>query len=387
MENLILQSNSILAKVNSKFVRYLYKDINWDRRIVGILGSVGVGKTTMLLQRMKSHHNKDECLYVKADDLYFTDSSLYELARRFNAYGGRYLYIDELHKYPDWAKNLKMMCEFLPNLKVVVAGSVMLNLKVELASLGKRVLSYRLNGLSFREYLNLKKGCSYPSYSLQQILHGEVIIEELPLPLFKQYLDDGYYAFCKESNYLERLLAAVNTALEVDIPTQVGMNSGTSRKLMKLLYVISRNVPFRPNVTQLAKATGIHRNLLNEYLYYLEASGLITQLREQGNASKVLSKTENVFLQNPNLIKAISPREAHIGNIRDTFFLDQLQVKHRVWASKQADFQVDKYLFDLEGMDITQREVADEKGLYFVKDDIEYGYKNVVPLWQLGFNY
>lgn len=389
MEQLNERYRSLLQEADTSFVRYLHDKVNWKARMVAIVGERGVGKTTMLFQHIKLHNNPDNTLFVSADDLYFADNRLYDLASMFYKNGGLHLYIDEIHKYPEWSKELKMMYDSFPKLQIVFTGSSILDIYKGTDDLSRRALVYVMHGLSFREYLNFAKGYDFPAYNLGQILAGKVQLPGIdhPLPLFKEYLTNGYYPFFNDVEYLQRLKSILNVTLETDIPIYAKMNVSTARKLKQLLFIISQSVPFKPNYSKIANMMGSNRNQLGDFMVYLEKAGMVMQLRNQPSGIRELGKVEKVYLGNTNLIYAIADNRPDIDNLRETFFLSQLKVNHAVTASNRADFVVDGRTFEIGGQNKKRKQIAGLDDAYIVKDDIEYAYQNTIPLWAFGFNY
>lgn len=389
MEQLFERFRRLLNITNTSYLRYLHNEIDWSARMIGIVGARGVGKTTMLLQHIKLYHSLDDTLFVNADDLYFTEHRLFDLASDFYKNGGKHLYIDEVHKYQEWSKELKMIYDYFPDFQVVFTGSSILDIYKGNADLSRRVLSYFLPGLSFREYLVLSRGVHFPSYSLQEILEHKVEIPGIdrPLPLFKEYLQNGYYPFFNDPGVDQRLRNIINLSVENDIPMYAGMNVATTKKIRQLLYVIVQSVPFKPNFTKIGQIIDIHRNQVTDFLYYLEKAGIISQLRNNTGGIRLLGKIEKIYLDNTNLIYALAENKPNIGNIRETFFLSQMKVRNQVVSSDKSDFEIDGYTFEVGGSGKQQKQIQGIEKAFIVKDDIEYGYKNTIPLWTLGFNY
>lgn len=389
MEQLFERFRRLLNITNTSYLRYLHNEIDWSARMIGIVGARGVGKTTMLLQHIKLYHSLDDTLFVNADDLYFTEHRLFDLASDFYKNGGKHLYIDEVHKYQEWSKELKMIYDYFPDFQVVFTGSSILDIYKGNADLSRRVLSYFLPGLSFREYLVLSRGVHFPSYSLQEILEHKVEIPGIdrPLPLFKEYLQNGYYPFFNDPGVDQRLRNIINLSVENDIPMYAGMNVATTKKIRQLLYVIAQSVPFKPNFTKIGQIIDIHRNQVTDFLYYLEKAGIISQLRNNTGGIRLLGKIEKIYLDNTNLIYALAENKPNIGNIWETFFLSQMKVRNQVVSSDKSDFEIDGYTFEVGGSGKQQKQIQDIEKAFIVKDDIEYGYKNTIPLWTLGFNY
>lgn len=387
MDDLKLLYRKLLEQTDTRFVRYLQHSIDWNSRIISVVGARGTGKTTLLLQHIKNNLDTNKALFVNADDFYFSDNKLFHLAEEFLKFGGKHLFIDEIHKYKDWSREIKMMYDFLPDLQVVFTGSSILDIYKGQADLSRRVLSYYMHGLSFREYLNLKLNKDYSTYSFEQIRNNEVKIDEKPLPLFKEYLETGYYPFFLEDNYTERLKNVINQTLEVDIPSFTDMNASTARKLKQLLYIVAESVPFKPNFTKIGEHIGAHRNQVAEYLVYLEQAGLINRLLDDNKGMRALGKVQKLYLNNTNMCKAIGAHNSNLGNMRETVFFNQVKLKLDVIASAQADFQVDAFTFEVGGKNKKQTQLKGATQGYLVKDDIEYGIGNIIPLWAFGFMY
>ena len=380
-----------LKTVSTDFVRYLYDQINWDSQLIVIMGARGVGKTTMVLQRILMTDAKKESLYISADNTFFAGNTLYDIATKFSQEGGKVLYIDEVHKYQDWSKEVKMMYDFLPDLKVVITGSSILELiRGTDADLSRRAIRYKLEGLSFREYLNFSFGLNIPAYSLEDILNGKVELPEevkYPLAHFKEYLTKGYFPFFKQDDYYQRLENVINQTMEVDIPAYARMNVSTARKLKQLLYVISRSVPFKPNFTEIGRAISSDRGIVADHMVYMEKSTLIRQLNCAPDGMDLVQKVDKIYLGNTCFIYALADENPEIGNIRETFFYCAMCVNHKVTSSLAADFIVKGHTFEVGGKSKKQKQIKNVNDAFVVKDDIENAYMNIIPLWTFGFNY
>ncbi|MFW5889974.1 MAG: ATP-binding protein [Marinilabiliaceae bacterium] len=389
MDKLFEYFFKLLKETDTRFFRYIYTDINWNNRMIGLTGPRGVGKTTLILQHIKRNLTSADTLYVSAEDFYFADNRLLDLADAFVKRGGKNLFIDEIHKYSDWAKELKLIYDYHADLKIVFTGSSVLDLKKGSSDLSRRAIMYHMQGLSFREYLQLFHQISAPSYSLDEILQHKVDLPEVehPLPLFDEYLKRGYYPFAMEEDFEMRLQQVVNQTLETDIPFYAGMNVSTGRKLKQLLSIIAQSVPFKPNMTKIASALSASRNRIADYCLYIEEAGMIAQLRNSTGGIKGLGKVDKIYLDNTNLIYILASENANVGNVRETFFFNQLRVKHDVIVSPVADFFVDEYTFELGGKNKGMKQVQEVDNAYVVKDDIEQGFLNTIPLWQFGFLY
>ena len=389
MEHLIANFNRLLQLTNSNFRRYIYNKINWHGRLVGIVGARGVGKTTLMLQYIKQNLDTKSALYVNAEDFYFASHRLSDLADEFCKMGGKYLFVDEVHRYEGWSRELKLIYDYHPELYVVFSGSSVLDINKGVTSdLSRRAVIYTLYGLSFREYLELFEGITTRTYSLDEVLSHKVKASHdfRPLALFKKYLESGYYPFALEDSYQEKLRNIVTKTLETDIPEYANMNVSTGRKLKRLMAVIAQSVPFKPNMTTLSEVLGISRNNVADYLLYIEEAGLITQLRNQTGGIRSLGKVNKIYLENTNLVYALTGN-VDIGNVRETFFMNQLRVVADPITSPVSDFLVDDMTFEVGGHGKRQKQIKDVQKGFVVKDDIERGGLNIIPLWQFGMLY
>lgn len=391
MEQLIVNYKRILKLTTSGFHRYLYNKVNWNGRLVGIVGARGVGKTTMILQYIKEHLDVNTTLYVNAEHLYFASHTLFDLADEFSKMGGKYLVVDEVHRYEGWSRELKLIYDYHPELHVIFSGSSVLDINKGVQSdLSRRAVVYTMYGLSFREYLELFENIKVDIYTLEEVLSNKIELDESfrPLVYFRKYLEKGYYPFAIEDDYEEKLANVVTKTLETDIPEYANMNVSTGRKLKKLMTVIAESVPFKPNMVTLAEVLGVSRNNVADYLLYIEEAGLITQLRDQTGGVRSLGKVDKVYLENTNLIYTLARKEnAEIGNVRETFFMNQLRVVNDPIVSPVSDFLVNGITFEIGGRNKKQKQIKDVENAYIVKDDIEYGSLNIIPLWQFGLLY
>ncbi len=357
--------------------------------MLGLVGPRGVGKTTLVLQHMKNSLDLDKSLYISADQLYFGNHSLVETADKFSKMGGQYLFIDEVHRYQGWSVELKEIYDSFRDLRVVFTGSSILDIFRGVSDLSRRAPIYSMQGLSFREYLKMFHQIETPVVTLAQVLSNQARVAgvEHPLPLFRQYLQNGYYPFGREKDFSLMLAQVVVQTMESDIPQFAGLNASAGVRLKKLLMVLAESVPFKPQMTTLAQVTGISRNDIPDYLYYMERAGLIAQLRDGTAGVRGLGKLEKIYLDNPNLFYALAENRPNIGSVRETFFFNQLRVGHHVKASKTSDFEIEGKTFEVGGAAKGKKQIANVPEGYVVKDDIEYGYSNVIPLWAFGLLY
>jgi predicted AAA+ superfamily ATPase len=389
METLYQKFEILLQNTPTDFKRYLFDKIAWNSRMIGVVGARGVGKTTMIMQYIKLNLNTKKALYVSADDMYFTENKLSELAYNFYINNGEYLYIDEIHKYPNWSRELKNIYDSYPSLKIVFTGSSVLDILKGTSDLSRRAIIYKLQGLSFREYLNYFHQHQIEEFTLQQIIENDFKLKDIqhPIPLFKDYLKRGYYPFAKENELEIRLGQIIVQTLELDIPQYANLNISTSRKLKRLLSIIAESVPFKPNFSKIAEILGISRNSLDDYFLFMEQAGLIAQLRDETNGIRGLGKVDKVYLDNPNIIYNLVGNKSNIGNVRETYFLNQMRVNNDVISSKKVDFNIEDFHFEVGCENKKQKQLEQNVKSFIVKDDIEFGYQNVIPLWTFGLNY
>lgn len=387
MEKLMQRFLALLEGTDTNFLRDQHFLVNWNDRMTAIVGARGVGKTTLLLQHIKLHLSTRDTIYVTADDFYFTEHKLLDFAEEFHKMGGRHFFIDEIHKYPGWSKELKLIYDYLPNLQVIFTGSSILDIFKGSDDLSRRVLLYKMHGMSFREYINMKHHLSLPAYTLDQILSHQVKTPgvEFPLATFKEYVRSGYYPFSGQASYMERLLQTVNTTLETDIPMFAKLNANTAIKLKRLMLVLAQSVPFKPNYSKLAEIMDIDRQTLGDYITYMEKAGLIKQLYDSTGGVRGLGKVAKLYLENTNLAYAFSQDIPDIGNLRETFFFNQVSQLHNVMASARADFEIEGKTFEVGGRKKGNSQIEGLGEAYIVKDDIEYGFGHTIPLWHFGF--
>lgn len=378
-----------LKQTTSTFHRYMFDQISWDSRMFGLVGPRGVGKSTMILQYIKEHRDSRHILYIGADHLYFSSHTLVETVDEFVKESGEQIFIDEIHKYENWSRELKQIYDSHPDVKVGFTGSSVLDIYKGFADLSRRAPVFMMQGLSFREYLQLFHDIKVPVYTLDDVLALSAKVADVshPLPLFRDYLQRGYYPFSGESDFEIRLRQVFNQTMEVDIPQYANMNASTGRKLKKLLAVIAQSVPFKPVMDSLATVVGVSRNVLPDYFLYMEQAGMIGQLRDDTGGIRGVGKVEKVYLDNTNMAYLLGGDAADIGNIRETFFFNQMRVVSDVISSRISDFEIDGKTFEVGGKNKGKKQLSEAKEGYVVKDDIEFGSGNIIPLWAFGLLY
>ncbi|MCF8360681.1 MAG: AAA family ATPase [Prolixibacteraceae bacterium] len=404
MEQLYEISNRLIRDVDTTFKRGLIDVINWDLKLIEIKGSRGVGKTTMMLQKAKELLAEgNNVLYVSADMPYFFKKSLVDTAEIFFKYGGEYLFVDEVHKYPrkhqkaDWSLELKNISDSIPALKVIYSGSSILQLYSGLGDLSRRKASYFLKGLSLREYLDMNGVYKSVFFKLQDILKehneisGKIAASIKILPHFKTYLKTGYYPFFRDGGdvFYSRLSEIVNVIIDTDIPYVSDIQYESLYKMKQLLMAISTTVPYTPNLSNLKSDLYItDQRTLIKYINLLEKAELINTLGAKAVGNKILGKPSKIYLNNTNLMYVLTNERVNEGTVRETFFLNQLIHINKVDYPNVGDFFVDdKYLFEIGGKNKTSKQIKDINESYVVSDDIEIGFANHIPLWLFGFLY
>lgn len=396
MENLKNKFLRLLGQVNYEFRRYLYNQINWNDRFIIIKGQRGVGKTTLLLQYIKNEINDlTKTLYVSLDDLYFSSNKISELIEQFAVNGGKSIFIDEVHRYPNWSIELKNIYDFYPDLKIVATGSSAIAIEKGRADLSRRASVYHLHTLSFREYIEMYHNVKLEKLGLNELVAKhelkaiEINKKIKPIELFNQYLKFGAYPFAENNNplFYEKLKAIINLIIDNDISAVENISYETRIKIKKLLYLISAAVPFKPNISELSQKVGTSRDVLLKYLHLLSNSGIINMLSQTGSVGSILQKPEKIYLNNPTLMLALD-ENANTGTLRETFFMNQISVDYKVTAPQYGDFFVqDLYTFEVGGKSKTKKQITGIENAYTVLADIEYGQKNTIPIWMFGLLY
>lgn len=378
-----------LKQTVSTFHRYMFDQISWESRMFGLVGPRGVGKSTMILQYIKAHRDERRMFYIGADHLYFSSHTLVETVDEFAKEGGEQIFIDEIHKYENWSRELKQIYDSHPDVKVGFTGSSVLDIYKGFSDLSRRAPVFMMQGLSFREYLQLFHNIEVPVYTLKDVLNLKAVVADVshPLPLFRDYLQRGYYPFSGDSDFELRLRQVINQTMEVDIPQYANMNASTGRKLKKLLTVIAKSVPFKPVMDSLAAVVGVSRNVLPDYFLYMEQAGMIGQLRDDTGGIRGVGKVDKVYLDNTNMAYLLGGNATDVGNIRETFFYNQMRVVSDVISSRISDFEIDGKTFEVGGKNKGKKHLSEAKEGYVVKDDIEFGSANIIPLWAFGLLY
>ena len=405
MEEILKYSYNATSRISTEFVRYLVNTVNWESRLIEILGGRGTGKTTLMLQRVKLLNNliPNQAIYISLDDHLMYKHSIVDVTEELVNYGVKYLFLDEVHKYPpklkgfDWSAEIKNIYDRYPELHVVYSGSSILNIYKGMGDLSRRKTSYKLEGLSFREYLEFGNVINFDRIKLTDILNDHVEISRniankiKIIPHFNSYLKMGYFPFFKEdpNAYYARLNNVMNVILETDIPSVSEITFETTLKIKKLLSVIASSAPYVPNLLKIRNELHItdQRTLL-KYLDFLDKADVIRNLSQSSKGSKLLQKPDKVLIANTNFIYSLQTANSEIGTIRESFFASQLNVNHSISIPTKGDFKVDDTLvFEIGGKNKSTTQIRNIERSYLAKDNIEIGAVNQVPLWLFGFLY
>lgn len=401
MEQLNEISNRLINTCTTDFKRNTYHQINWSQRLIEIKGARGVGKTTLMLQKAKElRDNGAHVLYISLDSSFFFSHELLQLADQFYKYGGEYLFIDEVHKYPkkdkrlDWSLEIKNIYDSYPQLQLIYSGSSSLQLYKGSGDLSRRKVVYHLKGLSFREFLSFENQLKVDTISLEDLLKNHVSIANSivqthkVLPLFETYLKTGYYPFYKEGleSYYGRITEIINVILETDIPSVSDITFETALRLKTLLSLLTQTAPYTPNLKKLTGQLYLsdYRTVL-KYLNYLQKAELINILTTGGIGNQIMNKPDKIYLNNTNLSYAIAPEKTDKGTMRETFLFNQLIPEFEVFYPQHGDFMVNGNTIEVGGPSKNMKQIYKLNKAYIAKDGIETGSANTIPLWLFGF--
>ena len=398
METLFKKHRIFISQVSLGIVREMINTISWEKPLVAIRGSRGVGKTTLMRQYIKQKYgvNAGDALYCVMDSMYFTNHSLLDLAERFNLMGGKHLFLDEVHKYPHWSKEIKEINDLWPKMKITFTGSSLLQILNSDADLSRRVLNYNMSGLSFREFLQFYKGIKLPRYSLDVVLsNADSICDEVckvckPQPLFEEYLRVGFYPFYDEDEdeYYKRIENVVSFIIDQEMTQFCGVEPAYTRKLKALLMYLSDNVPYEVNIAKLASYLEINKNTVLSYLSSMNKAELIHLLYADNKSVTKLQKPDKIYIHNPNVLCALSSQR-RIGTLRECFVLNQLSIEHTVeYGKDKGDFKIDgRIVVEVGGKDKSFDQIADVPNSYVLADQMEFPVGKKLPLWLMGFLY
>lgn len=401
MEKLFERHDAYLSDVPMGYVRDFINDVDWDARLIAIKGPKGVGKSTLIQQYIKQHFDANDrhVLYCSADTNYFSTNTIVDVAERFAKIGGKYLFIDEIHKYKGWSREIKDIYDLRRDMHIVISGSSLIQINDGQADLSRRLLEYDMPGLSFREFLKLDQNIDAPSVTLPELLAApNTFCKQVkqvcrPLEHFKNYLQLGYYPFFMEGKkaYYTRVENVINYIIDVELTKFRNLEIGYTRNLKALLHVISEMTPYEFDIAKLSRAIGVTRPTTLKYLRNLEEANLIIRLFADLNSVSDLQKPDKIYLDNPNLLYTLCTKQPEIGTVRETFFANQLKnAKHRVEYAgfKRSDFRIDgDTVIEVEGADKGSKQIAGQENAFIAADDIESAVMRKIPLWAFGFLY
>mgnify|MGYP002855956773 FL=1 len=398
METLFKKHRVLISQVDTRIVRQQMNVIDWEKQLVAIRGSRGVGKTTLMRQYIKLNYgdNAGESLYCVMDSMYFTNHSLLDMAEQFHALGGKHLFLDEVHKYPTWSKEIKEIIDLWPDLKITFTGSSLLQILNSQADLSRRVLGYHMPGLSFREFVQFYKGIEIPRHSLQEILDdADSICRKVtqlcnPGKLLEEYLRVGYYPFYdgNETEYYSRLENVVSFIIDQEMPQFCNVDQAYTRKLKAMLLFLCDNPPYEVNITKLAAYLELNKNTVLSYLSSMDRAELLHLLYADNKSVTKMQKPDKIYIQNPNILYALSS-QLNIGTIRECFVVNQLSTMHTVeYGKEQGDFKVDgKFTFEVGGKDKSFQQIANIPNSYILADNLDFPIGKKMPIWLVGLIY
>ena len=396
MQSLFEKSYQKLLRVPTRFKRYLAEEIDWSSRLIGIKGARGAGKTTLMLQYARLHLPQGkETLYTSLDSLYFTDNTLVGLADQFVMQGGKFLLLDEVHRYANWSQEIKNIYDDQPDLKIIFTGSSIMHLNRAKGDLSRRAIMYELAGLSFREYLNFTQDISLKAISFNDLISNhtaiamDMIANMHPYEYFGDYLKHGHYPYFLENTdlYPQKLAETISLAISIDLPAFHDISFKSIEKIRLLLHIIAESVPFKPNISKLSERIDVSRNNLVQFIKYLEDMRIIRGLYPDTKGIGLLQKPEKIYLHHPNLQYALANEQSNVGNMRESFFINQIGKLGPVTYTPEGDFAFKNYTFEIGGKNKTNKQVKHIENSFVAADEMEIGHNHKIPLWLFGFLY
>ena len=398
MESLFKKHRILISQTSTEIVREMMKSVNWEKQLVSIRGSRGVGKTTLMRQyiRQKYGVNAGEALYCVMDSMYFTNHTLLETAERFHIMSGKHLFLDEVHKYPTWSKEVKEIIDLWPDLKITFTGSSLIQILNADADLSRRVLSYDMAGLSFREYLRFYKHIELPVFSLTKILtDADAVCEAVcalchPQALFEEYLRVGYYPFFDgdEQEYYSRIENVVSFIIDQEMTQFCGVEASYTRKLKAMMLFLANNLPYNVNIAKLSSYLELNKITVLNYLSSMKRAELLHLLYADNKSVTKMQKPDKIYVHNPNMLFALGT-EQNVGTLRECFVVNQLSVGHTVeYGKTHGDFLIDGSItIEVGGKDKTFDQIADIPDSYILADSMEFPVGKKLPLWIVGLLY
>ena len=399
MDTLLKKHDRLWEITPLEIVRQWAYSINWDARLMAIRGPKGVGKSTMMLQYIKQHYAymDRQALYVSCDDAYFATHSLLDLAEQLYLTRGKHLFIDEIHKYENWSREIKEIYDSYPTMKMVISGSSLLSLTEGDADLSRRCINHDIQGLSFREFLHFYKGIEMPIYPLEDVLTNPAsLIQEMnskgrPVALFQEYLRNGYYPYYlnNETDYYLAIQQVVNHTIDDELTKICKVDVGNTRKIKALMTMLCASEPYQLDISKLSVQSGLKRETVVAYLNYMDKAKLLHLLYCDLVNAKRMQKPDKIYIDNSNMLYAWATTPVRIGTARETFVVNQLSAKHQVeFGKKKGDFKIDGiYTIEVRGEDKDSRQIANLPNSYILADNIETAIGHKLPIWVVGFLY
>lgn len=399
LEDLIQIHQEVMSTVPTAVKRYLYTQINWKAAGLCIVGDRGVGKTTMVCQNLlETYKTPSRALYISADHVSVLSYGLVNIAKAFFAEGGEALYIDEVHKYPEWSVEIKNLLDTYKGRQIIFSASSSLDLNKSKGDLSRRVVYHRLLGLSFREYLSLAHNIHLPTLTMEEVIrdHVTIVSDFGSIPLlqyFKEYILHGYYPFFMEGlqDYSAKLTNVIEKVLFEDVAVVYNLRQTTLPILKRILWLVATSNGLIPNIDKMSKNLGISRELVYNCLEYLSSSGLLNEVFASGKGNNLIRKPAKIYLNNSNILNAINGTlklETDVGGIRETFFVNQVGCNHKVSLYDKGDFLInDRWIVEIGGKNKNDYQIREEKEAYLVLDDLKIGFGRKIPLYLFGFLY
>lgn len=409
MNELFDLSRDFLGALRQDYRRAFVEGSPFESRMSVILGQRGVGKTTVLVQMLLDYVKGDvgsrKVLYLPVDHVLVVNRSLYGIAKYFYDRGGEVICFDEIHKYSEWSRELKSIFDTFPNLKILASGSSALEVYRGSHDLSRRAISYKLHGLSFREYLELSYNIKLPAFNLEDILEESTlkcrwIVDELRtvnrkiIACFEDYLRYGYYPYYKQFTanlnlYYITLEQAVNAGIEGDLASiHTSLTGNSIKNIKKLLGHIAQLVPFKPELSKLRQLLEFQDDrTLKNYLKYLEDAHIIRALCRRGKSLNNMDKPEKIYINNPNMMYSFGKKAVDVGSLRETFFASALSSRYELYYPDVGDFAWEDNIFEVGGRNKGFDQLKGVEKGYIIIDGIEYGDRSRIPLWLMGFLY
>lgn len=399
MDSLFKKHRLFISQVNMDIVRDMINKVSWEKSLVSIRGSRGVGKTTMIRQYIRKTYGvtPGEALYCVMDSMYFTKNSLLDMAERFHLMGGKHLFLDEVHKYENWSKEIKELNDLYPDMKITFSGSSLIQILNADADLSRRVLTYDMAGLSFREFVRFYHGKELPVWTLEQVLDNpDAVCDEVlkivgsPQKLFEEYLRVGYYPFYdgNEMEYYSRIENVVQFIVDQEMTLFCGVDPAYTRKIKAMMMYLADNLPYEVNVSKLSSYLELNKQTVLAYLSSMNRAELISLLYSDNKSVTKMQRPDKVYIHNPNMLCALA-KNVNIGTLRECFVVNQLGVNHEVeYGKTQGDFKIDgKWIFEVGGADKSFDQIADIPNSYVLADSMEFPIGKKLPLWIVGLIY